>query len=200
MNLSKNESVTLLDLSKNTTLPVFKIGAAWIKSSKKLFGLMSVPQKCDLDLCAFAIVNGRIKEEWDCSFERDRSPFMSSSGDDRSGGGSKDKDNEIIKIDMSKVPSEVEGIIIMINSYSGEKFDEIEYAHVRVYEGEDNKPETMHCKYAMSSDSTFRGGRTLIIGSITKENNVWKFNAIGDMRTYQHIRDFKHEMSGGLSL
>lgn len=200
MNLSKNESVQLINLSKNKTLPVFKIGASWIKKSKKLFGLVGIPQSCDLDLCAFAVVNGIIKDNWDCSFQRDRSPFMSSSGDDRSGGGNKNKDNEIIKIDMAKVPDEVEGIIIIINSYSGETFDDIEYAHVRVYEGEDNKPEIVHCKYALSSDETFKGGRTLIIGSITRDGNNWNFNAIGDMRTYRYIREFKHEMVCGLSM
>jgi tellurium resistance protein TerZ len=201
MNLVKGQSTTLVDLSKNTTLPVFKIGAAWIKGGqKKLFGLFNTPKSsCDLDLCAFAVVNGHIDSELDCSFQRDRSGFMKSSGDDRSGGGNKDKDNEIIAIDMNKVPNKVEGIIIIINSYSGEKFDQIDYAHVRVYEGRDNVPEKIHCKYAMSSDETFQGGRTLIIGSITKENNVWKFNAIGDMRTYQYIADFKSEMARGLS-
>lgn len=196
MNLSKNQTASLIDLSKGaTSLPIFKIGASWIKKGKKFMGVFGGGHaKCDLDLCAFAVVNGKIKEAWDCSFERDNSPFMKSSGDDRSGGGNRDTDNEIITIDMNKVPAEVEAVAIIINSYSGEKFDEVDYAAVRVYEGQDNAPTNILCRYEMSSDPSFIGGRTLIIGSIFKTETSWEFRAMGEMRSYQYIRDFKREV------
>jgi len=196
MNLSKGQKVSLVDLSKDSSkLPIFKIGAAWVKKSKKVFGIFGGgAAKCDLDLCAFAVVNNQIEEKWDCSFQRDLSQFMKSSGDDQSGGGNRDKDNEIISIDMNKIPEEVDAVIIIINSYSGETFDEIDYACVRVYEGEDNVPTKIRCRYEVSSNQSFAGGRTLIIGSITKVDNSWQFNAIGDMRQYQHIADFKKEI------
>lgn len=195
MNLSKGQVAPLIDLSKGAALlPTFKIGAAWVKKGKKLFGVFGGGQKsCDLDLCAFAVVNGKIKESMDCSFERDRSGFMESSGDDRSGGGSRDKDNEIITINMNKVPAEVEAIVVIINSFTGETFDEIDFAQVRVYEGQDNAPTTMHCRYEVSSDASFVGGRTLIVGSIFRTANSWEFKAMGEMRSYKSIRDFKRE-------
>ena len=193
MNLSKGQSAPIFDLSKSKHSSVLKIGAAWIKEErKKFFGLFKTQYgSCDLDLCAFAIVNGIIDSNLDCTYQRDRSGFMKSSGDDRSGGGDKNKDNEIITIDMNKIPEKVDSIIITINSFTGETFDEINYAHVRVYEGKDNKPEKILCKYEMSSDPTFKDGRTLIIGSITKNNNKWEFNAIGKMEKYQYITEFK---------
>lgn len=196
MNLAKNQTAQLIDLSKGVaSLPIFKIGASWVKKGSKLFGIFGSGQrKCDLDLCAFAVVNGQIKEEWDCSFERDRSPFMKSSGDDRSGGGDPSKDNEIITIDMNKVPANVEAVVIIINSYSGETFDEVDFAAVRVYEGQDNVPTNILCRYEMSSDPTFIGSKTLIIGSIFKTANSWEFKAMGEMRPYQYIRDFKREV------
>lgn len=196
IDISKNQKAQLIDLSKgSTSLPTFKVGASWVKKGKKLFGIFgSGKKKCDLDLCAFAVVNGKIEEKFDCSFEKDSSGFMKSSGDDRSGGGKAEDDNEIITIKMSQVPSQVDAIVIMINSYSGEKFDEIDYASVRVYEGQDNIPTKEYCKYNVSSDNSFAGGRTLIVGSIFKTESSWEFKAIGEMRQYQYIRDFKREV------
>lgn len=118
---------------------------------------------------------------------------MNSSGDDRS-GNSGTKDNEIITLDMSNVPENVDAIITIINSYSGQKFDEIPYAKIRVYEGQDNNPVKIHCEYNISNDETFKGARTLVIGSIFKENGIWSFKAIGETRTYKSIDQFKREV------
>jgi len=192
MNLAKGNT---LNLAKGAaaTLPIFKLGASWDKKGKKLFGIFGGKHKSvDLDLCSFAVADGKIVKE--CSFQNKNAGYMVSSGDDRSGGGSEDKDNEIITLDMSKVPANIDAIIMIINSFSGEKFDEIDYAKIRVYEGQDNVPTKVHCSYNVASDPSFIGGRTLIIGSIFRNGDGWDFKAIGEMRSYQYIRDFKREV------
>lgn len=196
MQLAKNQT---MNLAKGGQAPVFKLGASWgkiVRGGKKVFGLFGgsgSEESVDLDLCSFGISNGRIVKE--CSFRSPRGPYMNSSGDDRS-GGVQDGDNEIITLDMSKVPAEVDTIVMIINSFSGQKFDEIPYAKIRVYEGEDNRPVKMHCEYNVANDASFRGARTLVIGSIFRNGNGWDFKAIGETRTYKSIDDFKREAEG----
>ena len=198
MQLAKNQT---MNLAKGGSLPVFKLGASWGKISrggKKLFGVFgggsSRDESVDLDLCSFGISSGRIVKE--CSFRSPRGPYMNSSGDDRGGGGAEVVDNEIITLDTSKIPSDVDTIVMIINSYSGQEFDEIPFAKIRVYEGEDNSPVKMHCEYNVANDASFRGARTLVIGSIFRNGNGWDFKAIGETRTYQYIDDFKREVEG----
>lgn len=193
MNLSKGSTMCL---AKGGVTPTFKLGASWgkiLRKKKKAFGLFSGSSKesVDLDLCAFGISNGKIVDE--CSFRSDRSVYMASSGDDRS-GGVKNGDNEIITLNMSRVPANVDTVVMIINSYTGQEFNEIPFAKIRVYEGEDNSPVKMHCEYNIDNDATFVGGKTLVIGSIFRTPAGWDFKAIGDVRTYKTIDAFISEV------
>lgn len=189
MQLAKNQT---MNLSKGGVVPVFKLGASWGKIPKKSgFGLFSKKEESvDLDLCSFAMSNGRIIKE--CSYRSPNGPYMNSSGDDRS-GGVQDRDNEIISLDMSKVPESVDTIVMIVNSYTGQKFNEIPFAKIRVYEGADNHPVQMHCEYNVANDASFNGARTLVIGSIFRNGNGWDFKAIGETRTYKSIDEFRKE-------
>ena len=190
MNLSKGST---MNLAKGGVNPIFKLGASWESTSKKLFGVFKGKKKnVDLDLCSFGISNNRIVKE--CSYRNGNAGYMVSSGDDRS-GGVKNGDNEIITLDTSKVPESVDTIIMIINSFTGEKFDEIDFAKIRVYEGQDNVPTKIHCEYNVANDPSFVGGRTLVIGCICRNGNDWDFKAIGEMRKYKTIDDFKDEIN-----
>lgn len=202
MNLAKGQT---MNLAKGGNAPVFKLGASWgkvkiggeVKPKKFGFfggGKTTVSEEAvDLDLCSFSISNDRIVRE--CSFRFPEGPYMNSSGDDRS-GGVQDGDNEIITLDMSKVPAEIDAIVMIINSFTGHQFDEIPFAKIRVYEGEDNRPVKMHCEYNVANDDSFRGARTLVIGSIFRNGNGWDFKAIGETRAYKSINDFRREAEG----
>jgi tellurium resistance protein TerZ len=185
MQLAKGGTI---NLSKKGETPIFKLGASWGRIGK---GLFSSGKSVDLDLCAFGVSNGKVVKE--CSFRNKNAGYMKSSGDDRS-GGKKGGDNEIISIDMSKVPDNTDYIVMVINSYSGQELDKIPYAKIRVYEGRDNDPIRIHCEYNMSNNADFNKARTLIIGKIFKNNNSWDFKAIGETRTYQGINDFIKEI------
>ena len=201
MNLAKGQT---MNLAKGGNAPVFKLGASWgkIKTGgtpiKKRFGLFGGgssavrEESVDLDLCTFAVdINGKIVKE--CSFRHETGPYMNSGGDDRGGGGRDDDDNETITLDLSKVPMDVEHIVMIINSFSGQVFDEIPFAKIRVYEGEENLPTKVHCEYNVANDATFAGAKTLVIGSLFRNGNGWDFKAIGETRTYKSIDEFRKE-------
>ena len=44
-------------------------------------------------------------------------------GDDLVGGGGENEPNEVINVDLSSVPSQVDSIVFVVNSYSGETFE-----------------------------------------------------------------------------
>lgn len=195
MKLQKNQKI---NLAKGGSSPVFKLGASWGKiPGKKKFGIFgsSDGKEVDLDLCAFGIAGESIVDE--CSYRSDRAIYMNSSGDDRGGGGAEKVDNEIITLDTSKIPQNIDNVVMIINSYTGEAFDEIPFAKIRVYEGEDNAPTKVICEYNVANDSSFVGCKTLIIGRIFRNGGGgWDFEAIGETRTYKSIDDFKREIGG----
>jgi tellurium resistance protein TerZ len=197
MQLAKNQK---MNLSKGGVTPVFKLGASWGRiPGKKKFGIFGggAGEAVDLDLCSFGIVGTKIVDE--CSFRTrpNYTPYMKSSGDDRGGGGAQTVDNEIITLDTSKIPANVDNIVMIINSFTGHMFDDIPFAKIRVYEGQDNNPTKVLCEYNVANDHTFSGARTLIIGRIFRNGgNGWDFEAIGEARSYKSIDDFKREVGG----
>mmetsp|Transcript_61554 Transcript_61554/g.200871 ORF Transcript_61554/g.200871 Transcript_61554/m.200871 type:complete len:330 (-) Transcript_61554:415-1404(-) len=52
------------------------------------------------------------------------------SGDDRTGDG--DGDDETITFDMSRLPAQVEKIVVTVNSFSGQPLSHMKYAYVRI--------------------------------------------------------------------
>lgn len=184
MNLSKGQQI---NLSKAEESPIFKIGASWGKvKSGGMFGFGEGSQEVDLDLCTFALKgNNTLVSE--CSFRDKHVPGMTSSGDDMGGGGS--GDNETITIDTSKLRREVDNVVVIINSYSGQSFDKLPYAKVRVYTGAGEL-----CQYTMDHDDSFKGAKTFIIGRFLKTAGGWEFQAIGETRKYNRINQFIAEV------
>ena len=104
------------------------------------------------------------------------------SGDDLQGdeGGDDGLDNEIISIDLTKIPSNVEKIFFFLNNAGKEDFSEIPYAKIRMYEGTPSYVKEEFASYNVSSEISFRNNRAIIMGKLYKRNDEWKFDAIGD--------------------
>lgn len=104
-------------------------------------------------------------------------------GDDVTGGGRKDVDNEIIRIDLDRVTSNVEYIAVILNSYSHDKFDEIPYVQMSIYGSDSrnagkNKLETF-AEYKIDNNPEFAGKEGLILGIFYRTGDSWSFKAIG---------------------
>ncbi|AUR86276.1 TerD domain protein [Vibrio phage 1.084.O._10N.261.49.F5] len=183
INLSKNQTI---NLSKTVTqgLTNLKFGVNWGMINKKsggLFGLFGTSSAEAVDLDASVTAFSGNSPQHTISFQNLRNSYIVHSGDDRVGDESADdSDNETITIDFTKVPSNVDKIFLYVNSFSGQKFDEIPYAGVRVYEGQVDQPTNVLAKFEIANDSTFKGSKTMILGFVEKVNNDWEFKTIGD--------------------
>ena len=97
-------------------------------------------------------------------------------GDNRTGAG--EGDDEQIKIDLSKVPANIEKIAFTVTIYDAEtrnqNFGQVGNAFVRIY-NEATGEEMM--RYDLGEDFSIEPAA--VFGELYKHGSEWKFNAIG---------------------
>ena len=97
-------------------------------------------------------------------------------GDNRTGAGA--GDDEQIKIDLSKVPENIEKIAFTVTIYDAEtrnqNFGQVGNAFVRIY-NEATGEEMM--RYDLGEDFSIE--TAAVFGELYKHGSEWKFNAIG---------------------
>jgi tellurium resistance protein TerZ len=104
------------------------------------------------------------------------------SGDELTGDNhSGDKiDNEVITLDLSRVKPNIEQIVFILNSYKGQDFATIPYAHLRLFEGNKGRVKSIFAEFNVSSDMKFNGYVSMIMGKLYKKGGEWHFHTIGE--------------------
>ena len=170
--LSKGEKV---DLTKgNPSLNKLMIGLGW--DTNQYDGEADF----DLDASLFMLkANDKVGNDKDFVFYGNlthESKSVVHTGDNRTGEG--DGDDEVIKVDLSKVPSDYTKLSIVVTIYEAEKrlqnFGMVSNAYIRLVD-ESNGEEIL--RYDLSED--FSTQTALVIGEIYKHNDEWKFKAVG---------------------
>lgn len=134
----------------------------------------------DLDASIFMLKrNGKVGNDNDFIFYGNLthpSKSVVHTGDNRTGEG--DGDDEVIKIELSKIPNGYERLVVTITIYDADKrfqnFGMISNAYIRLVD-ESNNEEIL--RYDLSED--FSTQTALVVGEIYKHNNQWQFKAIG---------------------
>lgn len=174
INLQKGQKV---DLTKtNPGLTVVKIGLGW--------DVVKNGQDVDLDAAAICLKGGKYAgggQDNLCFFNNlsIHGGAIVHSGDNLTGAG--DGDDEIITIDLSKIPADIDEIVAAVNVYDAESrrqtFGMVEKAFARVVLGADmTVPE--HSKFDLSEDQSIDTGFELI--SIYRHQGEWKVKALGN--------------------
>ncbi|MEW1697668.1 TerD family protein [Streptomyces sp. NPDC093249] len=122
VSLQKNQTVSLVKNGR-PLLSQVKMGLGWepayrgkdidLDASVIAYG----PQRNHLDSCYFgklAILGGSVKH----------------SGDNLTGEGA--GDDEVIVVDLGRLPAEATGLVFTVNSFSGQKFTEVAKAYCRL--------------------------------------------------------------------
>ncbi|MFJ3287936.1 TerD family protein [Streptomyces sp. NPDC086669] len=122
VSLQKNQTVSLMK-GGQPLLTQVKMGLGWepayrgkdidLDASVIAYG----PQRNHVDSCYFGklqIVNGAIRH----------------SGDNLTGEGA--GDDEVITVDLGRLPMDVTGLVFTVNSFSGQKFTEVAKAYCRL--------------------------------------------------------------------
>lgn len=97
-------------------------------------------------------------------------------GDNLTGEG--EGDDEQIMVDLSRMPSDIDKIVFVVNIYDAKEknqhFGMIRNAFIRLVNMDSN---TEICRYNLSDNYSDMTG--LIVGEIHRKNGEWEFNAIG---------------------
>ncbi len=104
------------------------------------------------------------------------------SGDDRVGdtGGDDGLDNEVINVELNRVPANVHQIVFVLNSFRGQDFAAIPFASIRIYEGTPSRVDKVIATFDIANDATFSGKVSMVMGKLYRHGAEWKFTTFGD--------------------
>ncbi len=181
VSLTKGQSVSLTKAATDagSTDPLTKViaGAGWDAAADG--------KEIDLDLMAVLIgedgkalpdanANGSNADEALLFFNNKDLPGLHHTGDNLTGEG--EGDDEQIVITLADVAANVKEIAIVVASYSGQAFDEVANAQVRLVNEADNKE---LAKYELSTGADFAGKHGVELGRLVRNGSEWEFKADG---------------------
>ena len=134
----------------------------------------------DLDAACFMLgENERVRSNADFIFFNQLTSSRGSvrlTGDNLTGEG--DGDDEIIFVELTKVPADVAKIVFVATIYEagkrGQNFGMVDDSYIRVV---DQKTNEEIAKFELMEDACLE--RSLIFGELYKRNGAWKFRALG---------------------
>ncbi|MBC9726922.1 TerD family protein [Streptomyces sp. TRM68367] len=129
INLDKGR----VSLQKNQTVSLVKGGRPLLASVKMGLGWEPAYRGKDIDLDASVIAYGPQRNHIDsCYFGKLQivGGAIRHSGDNLTGEGG--GDDEVITVDLGRLPQEVTGLVFTVNSFSGQKFTEVAKAYCRL--------------------------------------------------------------------
>ncbi|WP_062649723.1 TerD family protein [Streptomyces maremycinicus] len=174
VSLQKNQTVSLVKGGR-PLLSQVKMGLGWepafrgkdidLDASVIAYG----PQRNHIDSCYFgklSIVNGAIKH----------------SGDNLTGEGG--GDDEVIVVDLGRLPQEVSGLVFTVNSFSGQKFTEVAKAYCRLVDAASGEELV---RFDLTGAEPQTG--VLMAKLIRQYSGEWEMTAMGDFVKARTVRN-----------
>jgi len=180
INLVKGQKINLKK-NNGANLNSFCVGANWGMIETKGFFGGSKKVSVDLDLSV-----GMFDEKKNLLdvvyFGNLRALGIQHTGDDLTGDedGDDGLDNEVVMVNLSQIPANVEQIVFILNSYKQQDFATIPFASIRLYEGTPERVDEIVATYEIANDPKFAGYVSMILGKLYRRNGEWKFSAIGE--------------------
>lgn len=134
----------------------------------------------DLDASAFLVkTDGKVRSDNDFCFFNNKTVgdgAVQHQGDNTTGVG--EGDDEVIKVELPKIPAEIEKVVFTVTIYEAEtrrqNFGQVSHAFIRVV-NEENGQEI--ARYDLSEDASVE--TAMIFGEIYRAGAEWKFKAVG---------------------
>jgi len=187
ISLDKGQTVNLAKQDGGALTRV-RMGLGWdvkVITKKKLFGgTKQVEKDIDLDASAIMIGGGRVLDIVYFGSLRSKDGSVNHTGDNLTGEG--EGDDESIIVDLPLVNQQVEHIVFVVNSFSGENFSEIENAFVRVVDSAAGDTELV--RYQLTGSGTHTA---LVMAKVSRSGQGWSFTAIGQPGNGRVARDLE---------
>ncbi|MFE0652081.1 TerD family protein [Streptomyces sp. NPDC059534] len=173
VSLQKNQTVSLVKGGR-PLLSQVKMGLGWepayrgkdidLDASVIAYG----PQRNHLDSCYFgklSILNGSVKH----------------SGDNLTGEGA--GDDEVIVVDLGRLPADATGLVFTVNSFSGQKFTEVAKAYCRLIDAASGE-ELVRFDLTTAEPQT----GVMMAKLIKQFSGEWEMTAIGEFVKSRTVR------------
>lgn len=177
ISLQKGQKVSLTKESAGLAKVLIGLGWDEVKQSKGFFA--PKPQAIDCDASAILLQGGKFRGKDDLVYFGNllhASRTVQHMGDNLTGAG--EGDDEQIVVDLSKIPSNYDKIIIVVNIYQAvarkQHFGLIENAFIRLVDEKTNKE---MCRYNLTEN--YSGMTAMVFGEVYRHENEWKFTAMG---------------------
>ena len=178
VSLKKGQKISLS--KERAGLSKVVVGLGWDEAKQGMFRLFSAkPSAIDCDASALVLQNGHLVSNNDIVYFKNlqhKTGTVIHMGDNLTGAGT--GDDEQIGIDLARIPSQYDRIVIVVNIYQAtarnQHFGMIKNAFIRIVDASNN---TEICRYNLTDD--YSGMKAMIFGEVYNSNGEWKFNAIG---------------------
>ncbi|MFD3522148.1 TerD family protein [Streptomyces sp. NPDC058653] len=180
INLDKGR----VNLQKNQTVSLVKGGAPLLTQVKMGLGWEPAFRGKDIDLDASVIAYGPNRNHLDSCYFGKLSILGGSvkhSGDNLTGEGA--GDDETIVVDLGRLPAEATGLVFTVNSFTGQKFNEVAKAYCRLLDARTGEE-------LVRFDLTGAEPQTgVIMAKLIKQySGEWEMTAVGEFVKSRTVR------------
>lgn len=182
VSLTKGQSVRL-DKAGGGQLRRAVMGLGWdVRKSKGFFGFGGGGGEIDLDASCLMFDRNRamVDSIWFRQLQSNDGSIVHS-GDNRTGAG--DGDDEQIRVDLTRVPPNVETLVFTVNSFLGDTFDRIENAYCRLVDEETGQE---IARYNLTGSGSHTGQ---VMAKVHRSGDGWEMKAIGEQTTGRTFQD-----------
>jgi stress response protein SCP2 len=170
VSLTKGQKVSLVK-DGGVALTMIRMGLGWDPVRKRgMFGSREV--EIDLDASAVLFADS---DPVDIAFynqARTRDGSVQHMGDNRTGEG--EGDDETIMIDLTRVPVHITSLMLVVTSYEGHTFEQVENAFCRLV---DYTTGAELARYTLAGGMPFTG---MIMARVYRQGSTWKLQAVGE--------------------
>ncbi|GAA5209267.1 TerD family protein [Streptomyces thinghirensis] len=180
INLDKGR----VSLQKNQTVSLVKGGRPMLSQVKMGLGWEPAYRGKDIDLDASVIAYGPQRNHIDSCYFGKLSIVggaIKHSGDNLTGEGG--GDDEVITVDLGRLPQEVSGLVFTVNSFSGQKFTEVAKAYCRLMDAATGEELV---RFDLTSAEPQTG--VMMAKLIRQYSGEWEMTAMGDFVKSRTVR------------
>ncbi|MEU3420874.1 TerD family protein [Streptomyces murinus] len=181
INLDKGR----VSLQKNQTVSLVKGGRPLLSQVRMGLGWEPAFRGADIDLDASVIAYGPQRNHIDsCYFGKLTilKGAVKHSGDNLTGEGA--GDDEVIVVDLGRIPQEATGLVFTVNSFSGQKFTDVAKAYCRLVDAATDE-ELVRFDLTQAEPQT----GVLMAKLIRQFSGEWEMTAIGDFVKARTVRN-----------
>ncbi|MFH8341208.1 TerD family protein [Streptomyces sp. AM6-12] len=181
INLDKGR----VSLQKNQTVSLVKGGRPLLSQVRMGLGWEPAFRGGDIDLDASVIAYGPQRNHIDsCYFGKLTilKGAIKHSGDNLTGEGA--GDDEVIVVDLGRIPQEVTGLVFTVNSFTGQKFTDVAKAYCRLV---DAATEEELVRFDLTQAEPQTG--VMMAKLVRQFSGEWEMTAIGDFVKARTVRN-----------